>query len=116
MLTPHRSWLLRQARRFNKKLWELESLFDKWMYLFKHIHEMVVVPEIFSGSEFERLFILSKISNFTPEELKQYERSIKNMSDYYNIIDTAAEEAEKRGRAEGIGEGRIETIRQMTVL
>ena len=24
------------------------------------------------------------------------------MSDYYNVIDTAAEEAEKRGRAEGI--------------
>ena len=38
------------------------------------------------------------------------------MSDYYNIIDTAAEEAEKRGRAEGLEEGRIETIRQMTVL
>lgn len=66
---------------------------------------MVVVPEIFSGSEFERLFILSKISNFTPEELKQYEQSIKNMNDYYNIIDTAAEEAEKRGRAEGRAEG-----------
>ena len=27
------------------------------------------------------------------------------MSDYYNVIDTAAEEAEKRGRAEGRAEG-----------
>ena len=105
VMTDVLRYVFLELGRFNKKLWELESLFDKWMYLFKHIHEMVVVPEIFSGSEFERLFILSKISNFTPEELKQYEQSIKNMSDYYNIIDTAAEEAEKRGRAEGRAEG-----------
>ena len=32
------------------------------------------------------------------------------MSDYYNVIDTAAEEAEKRGRAEGRVEGRAEGI------
>ena len=42
------------------------------------------------------------------------------MSDYYNVIDTAAEEAEKRGRAEGIeigmskgrAEGRAEGIEE----
>ena len=30
------------------------------------------------------------------------------MSDYYNVIDTAAEEAEKRGRTEGRAEGLVE--------
>ena len=35
-----------------------------------------------------------------PEEYKQYQTSLRLMSDYYNIIDTAAEEAEKRGRAD----------------
>ena len=38
------------------------------------------------------------------------------MSDYYNVIDTAAEEAEKRGRAEGIeigmSKGRAEGIEE----
>ena len=57
---------------------------------------------------FQRLFILSKIGNFTAEELKQYEDSMKDMSDYYNIIDTAAEEAEKRGLAKGMEIGREE--------
>ena len=61
------------------------------------MHEMVEIPEQFSDPLFQRLFILSKIGNFTAEELKQYEDSMKDMSDYYNIIDTAAEEAEKRG-------------------
>ena len=59
-------------------------------------------------NNFQRLFILSKIGNFTAEELKQYEDSMKDMSDYYNIIDTAAEEAEKRGLAKGMEIGREE--------
>ena len=66
------------------------------------------IPEQFSDPLFQRLFILSKIGNFTAEELKQYEDSMKDMSDYYNIIDTAAEEAEKRGLAKGMEIGREE--------
>ena len=67
------------------------------------MHEMVEIDPLF-----QRLFILSKIGNFTAEELKQYEDSMKDMSDYYNIIDTAAEEAEKRGLAKGMEIGRKE--------
>ena len=44
-------------------------------------------------------------------------KSLKDMSDYYNIIDTAAEEAEKRGLANGLAkgleQGREEIIRLM---
>ena len=40
------------------------------------------------------MFILSEIGTFTPEQYSQYMKSLKDMSDYYNIIDTAAEEAE----------------------
>ena len=69
---------------------------------------MVEIPEQFSDPLFQRLFILSKIGNFTAEELKQYEDSMKDMSDYYNIIDTAADEAEKRGLAKGMEIGREE--------
>ena len=72
------------------------------------MHEMMEIPEQFSDPLFQRLFILSKIGNFTAEELKQYEDSMKDMSDYYNIIDTAAEEAEKRGLAKGMEIGREE--------
>ena len=64
------------------------------------MHEMSYVPEVFKTPEYERLFILAEIGNFTPEEYKQYQNSLKFMSDYYNIIDTAVEEAEKRGRVE----------------
>ena len=51
--------------------------------------------------EFRRLFILAEIGNFTPEEMEEYENSLKNMSDYYNIIDSAEKRARDEGRLEG---------------
>ena len=92
--------------RFDKYIWELETVFDKWMYLLKHMHEMVEIPKEFEDSRFKRLFLLAEINKFTDEEKKQYKESLKNMGDYNNIINTAAEEAEKRGFARGVDVGR----------
>ena len=97
-----------ELKRFNKRIWEIETTFDKWMYLLKHMHEMEAVPEKFDTPEFRRLFLLAKIGNFTPEEYKQYLKSLESMSDYYNIIDTAVEAAEKRALTKGREEGRAE--------
>lgn len=47
------------------------------------------------------LFMLAEIDNFTAEEYKQYVKSLENMGYYQNIINTAVEEAELRGREEG---------------
>ena len=82
--------------------------------------EMVGIPEIFQTPEFRRLFILAEIGNFTPEEMEEYENSLKNMSDYYNIIDSAEKrardegriEGERRGLEKGRGEGREEAKRE----
>ena len=102
--------------RFRKHIWELETMSDKWMYLLRHMHEMEEIPEKFSDPLFRRLFILSEIGKFTADELKQYEESMKYMSDYYNVINTAAEEAEKRGLARGLEEGKLETASKLKEL
>ena len=70
------------------------------------------IPPEFADPMFRRLFLLAEINNFTPEEREQYYKSLESMGDYYNIINTTAEEAEKRGlergREEGREEGRVE--------
>ena len=101
VMTDALRYVFLELGRFRKHLWELENAFDKWMYLFKHIHEMVDIPAIFQTSEFNRLFILSKIGNFTAEEQKEYEKSLMHMSDYYNIINSAEKIAREEGREEG---------------
>lgn len=101
--------------RFKKPLWGLETTFDKWMYLLKHMHEMVEIPQIFDTPEFRRLFILSEIGNFTAEEIKDYNKSLENMSDYYNIIDSAEKRAREEGRLAGIMQGREEGQREKAI-
>ena len=96
--------------RFDKCIWELETIAEKWMYLLKHMHEMVEIPKEFSDTLFTRLFLLAEIDNFTAEEKEQYYKSLENMGDYYNIIDTAVEEATKRGIEEGLAKGMAEGL------
>jgi predicted transposase/invertase (TIGR01784 family) len=93
--------------RFRKRIWEIENRFDKWVYLLKHMHEMSEIPKEFSDPLFTRLFMLAEIDNFTAEERKQYLKSLDDMGDYLNTINTAVEEAEIRGRAMGREEGEV---------
>ena len=64
------------------------------------------------GCRLRRSVSWTKIGKFTPDELKEYEKSLNSMSDYYNIIDSAVARAEKaameRGREEGREKGREE--------
>lgn len=43
--------------RFKKKIWELDTVADKWMYLLKHMHEMEEIPKKFSDQVYEFVFI-----------------------------------------------------------
>ena len=94
--------------RMTKKISELETKFEKWIYLMKNMHKMKNIPPEFADPMFRRLFLLAEINNFTPEEREQYYKSLESMGDYYNIINTTAEEAEKRGLERGRVEGREE--------
>ena len=105
IMTDVLRYVFLELGRFRKRIWELETTFDKWMYLLRHMHEMVEIPENFQTPEFKRLFILAEIGNFTASELEEYEKSLTSMSDYYNIIDSAEKRAREEGHAEGHAEG-----------
>ena len=99
--------------RFKKRIWELHTVFDKWMYLLKHMHEMVAIPKEFGDPLFTRLFLLAKINNFTSDEFKQYKKSLENMSDWDNIINSTEERAEIRGREAGRAENALKVAKEM---
>ena len=72
------------------------------------MHEMVSIPEEFTDPLFTRLFLLAKINKFTTEEYQQYQKSLENMSEFDNIVNSTAEAAEMRGHAKGHAEGHAE--------
>ena len=77
------------------------------------MHELVSIPNEFRDPLFTRLFLLAEINTFTAEEYKQYKKSLENMSELDNIINSTAELAEIRGREEGRKEGIYLAVKRM---
>ena len=59
---------------------------------------------------FDRLFKEAEIATFTPEELREYEDSLKAYRDIKNSIDSARREGRAEGNAEGRAERRAEGL------
>lgn len=87
--------------RFYKTAEQLETLQDKWLYVFKHLHELDTMPEVLHEEIFQRTFAIAQLAQFSPEERKAYEDSIKYYRDLKNSYDTAHQE----GWVEGLEAG-----------
>jgi predicted transposase/invertase (TIGR01784 family) len=84
--------------KFTKNLDQLESHFDKWMFLLRHLAELTDRPLPLQEGVFPELFAAAEIANFSPNEQETYQNSLKYYRDMNNVVDTARQE----GRQEGI--------------
>lgn len=91
--------------KFNKREDELESLFDKWMYVLKNLTNLMERPAALQERVFERVFRVAEIARFNRQELSAYEDSLKTYRDLYSVINTAEKKGKEEGRAEGLAEG-----------
>ena len=100
--------------KFKKKVEELETHFEKWLYLFRHLSELENPPEKLQEGIFNELFELAELAKFTPEEQQAYQNSLKSYRDLNNVVETSKEEGLQKGiiigREEGIVVGRKEGI------
>ena len=94
--------------KFTKTEAELKTPFDKWLYVLKHLPQLQKRPVKLQERVFAKLFKAAEIGNFTRDERKQYEESVKVYRDLKNVIETAAFDGEVKGRSEGREEGRAE--------
>ena len=91
--------------KFDKKESELESMYDKWMYVLKNLSNLMQRPAALQERVFTRLFEQAEISKFDKQELKLYEDSVNAYRDIVNAIRTAEKKKYAEGRAEGRAEG-----------
>ena len=56
------------------------------------------------------MFEACEIARFSPEKKLQYESDMITERDYYNILETAKEDGEARGREAGLMEGEAKGI------
>ena len=90
-----------EISKFNKTEDELETLYDKWLYVLKNLSKLENRPKALVDKVFDRLFEEAEIARFTPTELREYEDSLKAYRDIKNSLDTAKREGIEIGRAEG---------------
>ena len=99
--------------KFKKKEEELETQFDKWMYVFTHLSQLQDRPKKLQDRIFAKLFEAAEIAKFTLKEREAYEESLKYYRDIKNVVDTSREEGLKEGIEKGIEKRNIEIAREL---
>ena len=96
------SFIYLEMPKFNKTIDQLETRFDKWLYVIKNLNRLDMVPEKLRERIFDKLFETAEIAKFTPDQIRSYEDSLKYYRDLKNSLDTARDEGIEEGREEGI--------------
>lgn len=91
--------------KFNKTELELETRFDKWLYVLKSLPKFQERPKILKEKIFNRLFHIAELMELSPEEMRGYEESLKVYRDNYAVMETALSKERAAGIAEGMEKG-----------
>ncbi|WP_103922531.1 Rpn family recombination-promoting nuclease/putative transposase, partial [Candidatus Venteria ishoeyi] len=99
------TYIYLEMPKFTKTEAELETHFEKWLYVLKNLEDLSKRPAKLQEKIFEKLFKQAEIANYTEQEYTEYEQSLKVYRDLKNSIDTAFDE--------GIAQGILQTARKM---
>ncbi len=90
-----------ELTKFNKKLEELETLVEKWVYFIKHARELTVIPSNVNDKGLEEAYNEASKHNWTKEELNDYEYAAMRETDEIAEKELAEEKAREKGMIEG---------------
>ena len=94
-----------EIAKFDKKLDELQTLYEKWLYALKNLYKLSQRPKELCDKVFDRLFEEAEIAKFSPLEMREYEASKKAYRDIKNSVDTAKREGIAEGMKQGMKKG-----------
>jgi predicted transposase/invertase (TIGR01784 family) len=103
-----------QMPNFSKEEHELESNFDKWLYVIKNLHKLDHIPESIQERVFQKLFKVASYTALSKEEKVKYEDSLKYYNDLKNSLDTAQEDGYQEGyqEAQAVYEAKLDAEKQ----
>jgi predicted transposase/invertase (TIGR01784 family) len=102
------TYIYLEMPKFTKTEEELETHFDKWLYVLRNLEDLREKPKNLQEKIFEKLFNQAAIANYSDDEYAEYEESLKAYRDLKNTMDTAFYEGKAEGKAEGFDEGKAE--------
>ena len=78
--------------KFNKTIEEIETRFEKWLYVLRNLAKLERVPDKLREQIFEKVFETAEIARFNMEQIRSYEESLNVFRDLKNSLDTAVED------------------------
>ena len=94
------NYIYLEMPKFHKTEKELETRFDKWMFVLKNLPKLERIPVELKENIFLKLFETAEIAKLEPDEYKQYEASVNAYRDIINIKSTYLEKGKIEGKIE----------------
>jgi predicted transposase/invertase (TIGR01784 family) len=73
--------------KFKKSIEELDTYYDKWLFILKNLHLLDEIPPELREKSFQKLFNVAEIAKYNPKDRQTYENSLKYYRDMENSLD-----------------------------
>jgi len=91
--------------KFTKEIDELETRFEKWLYVIKNLGRLDKLPDKLREAVFEKMFAAAEVAQLSQVEYMGYIENVIQHWDAFSIMETAKEEATAKGMITGIAKG-----------
>ena len=78
--------------KFNKTIDEINTRFEKWLYVLRNLAKLDRIPDKLREQIFEKVFEIAEIARLTTDQVRNYEESLNVFRDIKNSMDTAKED------------------------
>jgi predicted transposase/invertase (TIGR01784 family) len=82
------SFIYLEMPKFNKNVEQLETKFEKWMYLLQRLEFLERLPESLQHKIFEKVMSIAELLKLEKTDRRAYEESLKKHRDLKNAMDT----------------------------
>ncbi len=108
---PGMEMIFIELPKFNKKMDELETLTDRWIYFMKNAYSLDIVPSTMETvSEIQQAFAIANEANFNLKELADLENRERYILDQQGFFVQGIKEGVAQGREQAREKGREEGL------
>lgn len=97
-----------QLPYFTKEADDCENVFERIIYVLKHMDALQRMPWILQDQIFKKLSEIAEVASLSKEEREQYDESLRHYRDTLVVMEGQYQEGEKKGLEKGRAEGRAE--------
>ena len=102
-----------QLPYFTKELDDCESLFERLIYVLKHMDVLQRMPWLAQDAVFKKLASIADVASMSPKERSDYDENLRRYRDTVSVMEGQYLEGRVAGRVAGRAERQVEIARNL---